>query len=306
MRPRPRVVRERRTIEPVSLFSPLTLTAPRIAYCVIHQRQPEVPQDNYVKILTELTRQAGTRSKDATERIRSWREAQAAEAVRAAPADVGEKVRSLLEQVSPVPAVEAGLELATTDITFADGRLQQLAGAGREYLASLGFRTASGEAPVHYSILIFTGSWNYDFIEHIVRDGMGIYEYPHLNHIEQLGRVIFFTQNLVFAVGDPLETQPGEWQPAIFFAKGKPRYDEFRAGLRQAMERAAKAVDLSAISLWQRKLGMGNIFEWELRLRCAADPDQLARALDTIAETGGPAAERVATRGRLLLYQRID
>jgi hypothetical protein len=51
---------------------------------------------------------------------------------------------------------------------------------------------------------------------------------------------------------------------------------------------------------------MGNIFEWELRFRCAADPDQLARALDTIAETGGPVAERVATRGRLLLYKRID
>jgi hypothetical protein len=290
----------------VSLFTPLTLTAPRIAYCVIHQRQPEVPQDTYVKILTELTGQVGTRSKEATERIRSWREAQAAEAVKAAPPDVGKKVRSLLEQVSPLPAVEAGLELATTDGTFADPRLQQLAVAGREYLASLGFRTTSGEAPVHYSIVIFTGSWNYDFIEHIVRDGMGIYEYPHLNHIEQLGRVIFFTQNEVFAVGDPLETQPGEWQPSIFFAKGKPHYDEFRAGLRQAMERAAKAARLSAISLWQRKLGMGNIFEWELRLRCAADPEQLARALEAIAEAGGPVAERVASRGRLLVYQRID
>jgi hypothetical protein len=290
----------------VSLFSPQTLTVPRIAYCVIHQRQPEVAQDNYVKILTELTRQAGKRSEEATQRIRSWREAQAAEVVRGAPADVGKKVRSFLEKVAPVPAVEAGLELATTDITFADGRLQQLAGAGREYLGSLGFRTASGEAPVHYSILIFTGSWNYDFIEHIVRDGMGIYEYPHLNHIEQLGRVIFFTQNLVFAVGDPLETQPGEWQPAIFFAKGKPRYDEFRAGLRRTIEAATKAAGLRAASLWQRKLGMGNIFEWELRFRCAADPDQLARALDTIVETGGPVAERVATRGRLLLYQRID
>ncbi len=299
-------VRERRTIGPVSLFSPLTLTVPRIAYCVIHQRQPEIPQDNYVEILTELTRQAGTRSKEATERIRSWREAQTAEAVRGASPQVGKRVRSFLEQVSPMPAVEAGLELATTDGTFPDGRLQQLAGAGREYLGSLGFRTSAGEAPVHYSILVFTGSWNYDFIEHIVRDGMGIYEYPHLNHIEQLGRVIFFTQNQVFAVGDPLESQPGEWQPAIFFAKGKPRYDEFRAGLRRAMEAAAKAAGLRAASLWQRKLGMGNIFEWELRFRCAADPDQLARALDTMAEMGGPVAERVATRGRLLVYQRVD
>ncbi len=290
----------------MSLFTPLTLTAPRIAYCVIHQRQPEVPQDNYVKILTELTRQVGTRSKEATERIRSWREAQTAEAVRTAPPDVGKKVRAFLEQVSPVPAVEAGLELATTDSTFADGRLQQLAGAGREYLTSLGFRTANGEAPVHYSIVIFTGSWNYDFIEHIVRDQMGIYAYPHLNHIEQLGRVIFFTQNQVLAIGDPLATEPGEWQPAIFFAKGKPRYDEFRADLTRAMERAMKTAGLRAVSLWQRKLGMGNIFEWELRLRCAADSDQLARAVDAMAETSGPVAERVATRGRLLVYRRVD
>lgn len=290
----------------MSLFSPLTLTVPRIAYCVIHQRQPEVPQDSYIKILTELTRQAGKRSQEATARIRSWREAQTADAVKGASPEVGKRVRAFIEQISPMPAVEAGLELATTDRAFPDGRLQQLGGAGREYLTSLGFRTADGEAAVHYSILVFTGSWNYDFIEHIVRDGMGIYEYPHLNHIEQLGRVIFFTQNLVFAVGEPLETQPGEWEPAIFFAKGKPRYDDFRAGLRRAMEAAAKGAGLRAASLWQRKLGMGNIFEWELRLRCAADPDQLARALDTIAESGGPIAERVATRGRLLLYQRVD
>jgi hypothetical protein len=290
----------------VSVFSPLTLTVPRIAYCVIHQRQAEVPQDTYAKILLELTRQAGTLSAEATERIRAWRDAQAAEALKGVPAEVGRRVRALLEQVAPLPAVEAGLELATTDGALSDGRLQQLAAAGREYLASLGFRTADGEARIHQSVILFTGSWNYDFIEHIVRDGMGIYEYPHLNHIEQLGRVIFFTQNQVFAVGDALATQPGEWQPAIFFAKGKPRYDEFRAELRRAMERAAKAAGLRAISLWQRKLGMGNIFEWELRLRCAADPEQLARAVDSIAEAGGPVAERVATRGRLLVYQRID
>ncbi len=259
-----------------------------------------------MKILTELTRQAAARSEQATQQVRAWREKEAAEALRDAPPAVGKRVRTLLEDVAPLPAVEAGLELATVETALPDGRLKQLAEAGREYLTSLGFRTADGEAPVHYSILIFTGSWNYDFIEHIVRDGMGIYEYPHLNHIEQLGRVIFFTQNQVFAVGDALETQPGEWQPAIFFAKGKPRYDEFRAELKRAMERAAKAAGLRAISLWQRKLGMGNIFEWELRLRCAADPEQLARALDSLAEAGGPVAERVATRGRLLVYRRID
>src|SRR5260370_4127356 len=186
-----------------------------------------------------------------------------------------------------------------------EDRLHQHVAAGWEYVAYLRFRTASGEAPVHYSILIVTGSWNYDFIEHVVRDGMGIYEYPHLNHIEQLGRVIFFTQNQVFAVGDPLESQPGECKPAIFFAKGKPPYDEFRAGLRRAMEAAAKAAGLRAASLWQRKLGMGNIFEWELRFRCAADPDQLARALDTIPEMGGPVAQPAAPPRRPLRYPRV-
>src|SRR5260370_33915668 len=122
-----------------------------------------------------------------------------------------------------------------------EDRLHQHVAAGWEYVAYLRFRTASGEAPVHYSILIFTGSWNYDFIEHVVRDGMGIYEYPHLNHIEQLGRVIFFTQNQVFAVGDPLESQPGEWQPPLFFAHGKPPYDEVRAAARPATADPAKA-----------------------------------------------------------------
>lgn len=290
----------------MSLFSPLRLTVPRIAYCVIHQRQPTVPQDGYLKILTELTRQAAALSEQASKQIRAWRAGEAAEALKGAAPEIGKRVRALLEDVAPLPSVEAGLELATVDGAFPDGRLKQLAGAGREYLTSLGFRTADGEAPVHYSVLLFTGSWNYDFIEHIVRDEMGIYAYPHLNHIEQLGRVVFFTQNQVSAIGDPVATEPGEWQPAIFFAKGKPRYDEFRADLTRAMERAMKTAGLRAVSLWQRKLGMGNIFEWELRLRCAADPDQLARAVDALAETSGPVAERVATRGRLLVYQRVD
>jgi len=289
----------------VSLFAPLSLTVPKIAYCVIHQRQPAVSGDEYVKILTELTHQAAARSEQATKQVRAWREKEAEEALQGAPPEVGKRVRTLLEDVAPLPALEAGLELATVDDALPDGRLTQLAGAGREYLASLGFRTADGEAPVHYSVLLFTGSWNYDFIEHIVRDQMGIYAYPHQNHIEQLGRVIFFTQNLVSAMGDPLATEPGEWQPVIFFAKGKPQYDDFRADLKRAMGRAMKT-GLRAVSLWQRKLGMGNIFEWELRLRCAADPDQLARAVGAMAETSGPVAERVATRGRLLVYQRVD
>lgn len=290
----------------MGLFSPLSLTIPRIAYCVIHQRQPTVSQSEYIKILTELTRQAADRSAQASTQIRAWRDAEAAAALKGAAPEVGERIRTLLDDVAPVPAIEAGVELATVDEALPDGRLKPLAGAGREYLTSLGFRAADGDAPVHYSILVFTGSWNYDFIEHIVRDQMGIYAYPHLNHIEQLGRVIFFTQNQVIAMGDPLATEPGEWQPAIFFAKGKPRYDEFRADLTRAMERAMKTAGLRAVSLWQRKLGMGNIFEWELRFRCAADPDQLARAVDAMSETSGTVAERVATRGRLLVYRRID
>ncbi len=289
----------------MSLFSPLPLTVPKIAYCVIHQRVPDAAQAEYVKTLLELTRQALARGAAASDQIRAFRAARTKEAVTGVSSTVAERVAALVEQVSPIPAVELGVELATIERTLPEGRLQQLAAAGREYLASLGFRTADGEAPVHYSILIFTGSWNYDFIEHIVRDAMGIYAYPHLQHIEQLGRVIFFTQNLVFAVGDPLATVAGEWQPAIFFSKGKPQYDEFRRGLRRAMERAAAAARLSAISLWQRKLGMGNIFEWELRLRSPADPGQLAVALEAIAAEGGSVAERVATRGRLLLYEPV-
>jgi hypothetical protein len=72
------------------------------------------------------------------------------------------------------------------------------------------------------------------------------------------------------------------------------------------MDRAMQAAGLKAISLWQRKLGMGNIFEWELRLRCPPDPERLAGVLDALAAEGGAVAERVASRGRMLIYHRID
>jgi hypothetical protein len=258
-----------------------------------------VAEEEYVKTLLELTRQAAQRSDDATRLIREWRNGQiAAAADRVALA-------ALMERLCPVPGLDGGLELATVDAALPEGRLQKLAGAGREYMTSLGFRSAEGEAPVHVSILLFTGSWNYDLVEHVVRDLMGIYEYPHLQHVEEMGPVIFFTQNQVAAHGDPMESEPGEWQPSIFFAKGQPRYDDFRSALRHAMERAVAGAGLRAASLWQRKLGMGHIFEWELRLRCEPDPERLERALDVFAEQAGVAAARVTERGRLLLFQRI-
>lgn len=290
----------------MSFFSPLPLAIPRIAYSVIHQPLESVPEEEYVRTLFALTRQAAERANDASERIRAWRHSQATEASKGAPPGMEGKVSALLDRICPVPAVEDALELATVDVQLPEGRLTQLASAGREYLGSLGFKAADGDPPVHESVLFFTGSWNYDFIEYVVRDVMGIYEYPHEQHVQELGRVIFFTQNHVATAGNAMESQEGEWQPTLFFAKGKPEYDDFRAALRRAMERALKAAGLKSVSLWQRKLGMGQIFEWELRLRCAADPDQLLRALDTMAAEGGAVAERVATRGRLLVYKRID
>jgi hypothetical protein len=284
----------------MSFFSPLTLTVPRIAYSVLHQRKAGVAEEEYVRTLLDLTRQAAERSEEASRQIRAWRKAQIP------TGRDGASLTALLEEICPVPGLNGGLELATVEAALPEGRLQKLRSAGREYLTSLGFRSAEGEAPVHVSVLLFTGSWNYDLVEHIVRDRMGIYENPHLEHMEQMGPVIFFTQNEVAAYGHPMASEPGEWQPSIFFAKGPPRYDDFRSALRQAMERAVAGAGLRAASLWQRKLGMGHIFEWELRLRCEPDPERLNRALDVFAGHAGVAGPRVTERGRLLLFQRVD
>ncbi|HKF17468.1 MAG TPA: hypothetical protein VKF14_09810 [Candidatus Dormibacteraeota bacterium] len=282
----------------MGLFDPLDLTVPTIAYSVLHQRKPSVTEEEYVKTLLELTRQARARSDEASRQIREWRTAQVGNAGVAI-------VDDLLQRLCPVPGLDGALELATVEAALPEARLQKLAGSGRDYLTSLGFRSAEGEAPVHVSVLLFTGSWNYDLVEHVVRDLMGIYEYPHLQHVEEMGPVIFFTQNQVAAVADPMGSERGEWQPSIFFAKGPQRYGDLRRLLRQAMQSAVARAGVRAASLWQRKLGMGNIFEWELRLRCEPDPERLARALDVFAAEAGVAAPRVTERGRLLVFQRI-
>lgn len=289
----------------MDFFSPLSLTVPRIAYSVLHQRKAGVREEDYVKTLLELTRQAVERSNQASGQIRGWRESRVADVSEGGPPQLAQRMSALLEAICPVPAVEGGMELATIDGALFGGVLEKPTSSGREYLASLGFRSAEGDPPVHESILFYTGSWNYDFIEHVVRDQMGIYEDPHLQHVHEMGPVIFFTQNQVAVVGDALASEAGEWQPTILFAKGKPRYDDFRGALARAMEEAVKRAGLRAISLWQRKLGLGNIFEWELRMRCAADPERLARAMDVIAAEAGVAAERVTQRGRLLLFRRL-
>src|SRR5262245_36227612 len=142
----------------MDFFSPLSLKVPRIAYSVLHQRKAGVAQEAYVQTLLELTRQAAERSNQGSGQIRAWRDARVVDVAAGLPQQVAERLSALLETVCPVPEVEGGMELATVEGAFPDGRLQKLASAGREYLTSLGFRSGEGEAPVHESILLFTGS----------------------------------------------------------------------------------------------------------------------------------------------------
>lgn len=79
----------------------------------------------------------------------------------------------------------------------------------------------------------------------------------------------------------------------------------FAARCGRACKARSRAEDLKAASLWQRKLGMGHIFEWELRLRCEPDPERLDHSLDVFAEQARVAAPRITERGRQLLFQRI-
>ncbi len=290
----------------MSIYSALSVDVPVINYSVLHQMKKGTEEKEYVKTIHEMHRMMRVE----TEKIRdSWKNhlseltATSVQSTRGAlsqfltlplEGDVKEihrilddQVRQLYKQV--LPAARLGV-LATTEGKFIWDKdpqvlLQTLLGRGKDYLKKMKFRTSEEHANIFESDFIVEGGFNLDIIEHIVRDRMGIYATAHGQHIQESEPFVFATHNLVF-LGGSLERNDAKYEATLHFSKGKPQYTPFRKELTNVLQSTQEDVKLAHCSLWQRKLGLGQGTEFNIRLR-ASDRKALREFILRLAREDG-------------------
>ncbi len=259
----------------------------RVAYTVLHQRRQDVDEEAYTARFLALHRAV----RDAARRFASDA---------ALPAS-GPLAHALgLDQLGRVESAETRSVALTAATDEARAALER----GRAYTESLRFQS---DAAIHESRFFVTGSVHLDVLEHLVRDHLGIYRPPHDGVINAFRAATFNVFNQVFALTpERAEAEPEPAELVMLFNKpgrpGEVQYEDFREGLRTWMERLVEHQEVSA-ELWQRKLGLGRLREFALRVR-GADADALLRhATDHAA---APAvAQALLEQSALLAFQFV-
>jgi hypothetical protein len=240
----------------------IEFTAARIVYLILHQRREEVPEDRYTERFTTFARAVEAQANTWASKAPAWPEDPVAAALGL----------SRLGHVTSAERRTVPVEGATPEAAAAIDR-------GRAYLQALGFRDPDAARPVHETRFVATGAAHLDLLEHLVRDHMGIYQPPHSGIITAFARVTFNLFNVAGTFEPPKNATPEGPELALFFGKpgrpGQVQYADFREGLRTWLERLAEHQEARA-ELWQRKLGLGRLREFIVRVQ-GTDPDALMR-----------------------------
>jgi hypothetical protein len=312
----------------MDVYRALNADVPHLLFTVLHQAGPTVTDEDFTRTVTALLRDIREQAGEAGVELQRWLDQQAQrEAEESARklqrlgllADPGaltvvqqtlaRDYRRIIGRVGSesLLGMQGSGEMVFLEDTPVDAELARRVADGREYLASLGFRP--GQGPLHEAWLPFRGSINYDVMEHIVRDRMGIYRGSHGAHIENIARTSFGTYNLVYQLGEELTaalaTDTLRQEVTFAFSKGPVHYSDFRQEVAGLMERVAEQVELIHASFWQRKLGLGTGKEFVLRLRLPTGERALREAIVAIANAGRVGKETIVKRGKLLLGRRV-
>ena len=273
----------------MNLQSVIDTPAPTIAYCVHHQRLPEVPREEYQKTMKELHQRireetaaitgafkqhvTSTIDKE-TENLRNTLShflhtpiSSDNEDVRRILVESFERFNDQMLGTAPLGLVDSH-ESRIFGVTSKKAVEKRLLKNGRTYLTGLGFTITKGSPDIFESVFIVHGALNLDVLEHIVRDRLGIYSTTHGKHIKEFGGYSYAAYNLVFSKGEmpASEKLPKYTELTFHFSKPDMKYAPFRNGLADVLEQLGGVVSLAHLSLWQRKLGLGAGKEFTLRV----------------------------------------
>ncbi|HEX9615378.1 MAG TPA: hypothetical protein VGA55_07710 [Bacteroidota bacterium] len=288
----------------MSIYTALGFDEPTIAYCALHQVRKGIAPEAYRQTMTDfhkLLRDETAKINAVWETFRNEAMARSLQSARShlmqylstpLRSDAGEIQRILRERIeeysnAALPKSPLGMLLTSEGRVIdppVNNESKSLAASGKRYLTELGFSTGRPQREIYESVFVVSGGQNLDVIEHLVRDRIGIYTPVHGKHIGEFDSYSYGAHNLVLLLG-PLAAKDAAFEVGVFFSKGGVKYDLFRSTLKELLEAVQAEWNLSHLSLWQRKLGLGAGREFVLRIQGAELPRllQALRALQTRA-----------------------
>ncbi len=157
---------------------------------------------------------------------------------------------------------------------------------GKKMLRDMGFNLGPSGPSILESVFLIKGGQNLDLLEYIIRGRIGVSTSSHGKHVEQFQHGTFSTANTALVWGDD-KHKPCKYESAIHFSKRRGSYDDLHRTVCEASGDIGKAnKHIKQIWLWKRKLGLGVISEFTLRIRTqdkAALKDSTENILHAIA-----------------------
>ena len=310
----------------MSIYSTAGFPVPLISYSILHQAAPGVLDEEYRKTMSEMHARVAAESAalaaldgravaDLTARQSQMLRGALSDFLQTPVSSDNQEVQKIFQEsfekyrdqlsAGAVPGTTGSWEGALSDPRSPSASVKTLLASGKKYIRSLGFSLVKGSPPLYESVYCVTGARNLDVLEHIVRDRLGIYASTHGKHIGESRSFTVAAHNMILSSGSALPPR-GTWgEAALFFSKPFVTYDEFRAALTPFVGTLGTLQGVPAVSLWQRKLGLGKGEEFILRCMLAG-PEVLTRIAEAMKSAHSPLIrDALGKEGRLVLKELL-
>jgi hypothetical protein len=271
----------------MSIYKVINTEIPIIAYSVIHQANKSVTSKEYVKSMLGFR----TELKEESDKIQAtWQSylsdftAKTVQTTRGnlsqflstpIQSDTGEIQHIISDQIGQT----AEQLLPKTPYGIADGYdgkfLTEVAQVeipktralgARSFFQNIGFKIGRNSSAVFESLYLIHGASNLDILEYLVRKRIGNYNSSHGTKADQSSLISCALYNLLFLDGS-IEKNIDRFELQVRFAKGKESYELFHNDLHEAIKALRLEIHDLNVSVWQKKLGLGQGSEYTLLIR---------------------------------------
>jgi hypothetical protein len=271
----------------MSIYEVLSVEIPILGYSVLHQPRKTVTPKEYAKSLLGFR----TELKEESEKIQTtWQNylsdftAKTVQTTRGnlsqflstpIQSDTGEIQHIISDQIGQtaeqlLPKIPFGLMEGYDGKFLIEAPQVEIPKAralgARSFFQNVGFKIGRNNSAVFESLYFIQGGINLDILEHLVRSRIGIYDSSHGTKINQSALVVCSLYNLLFLDGS-YERNTDRFELQVRFAKGKESYELIHDELNKAIKVFRLEINELNVSLWQKKLGLGQGEEYILRIK---------------------------------------
>lgn len=321
----------------MSIYSALSGSPPTIAYCAFHQLKSAGDRDAYVQNVrdlheaiigetAEISAALRTHNAEILDRGTEMLMGMLRQFLQTPLQSDDQEVRTIIRESLTKICEQCDLPTTYGVLTSWEGEivspstenalLKRMMKAGKDYLSDCGFALIRSDHPIFETLFVLEGGVNLDVLEHIIRHRVSTRPSAVENPLDDLGSRAFGVYNMLFSYGaEALKLLEKEvTEAAIFFSKPSMKQGNFQGAVIEALEKMIPELQVSFITLWQRKLGLGQGREFVLRLHLSGAEAaveestrrlvEALRWLSTYKEVGF-VREALIDQGSLLVKQMV-